>query len=306
MSASAGVQGYENLGIAQQRDRGSAAALDNGVARQPSATPSHLSRVLYIPLHNGSEFHLQIQDVSAEYKHCIGYAPMGGSDIIGDALMGSRLFITRLGTMKKPKIDIKGNEGLYAIDSKVDIDGGSATVSKTEAGVQDPNVTICVSNSTVDFKLVADREIDIIASFPVPDTTSSVGTARHPFFTFTPDDNSRKLQWQTNPATDGPLRYTLVELEYSTEDSVHAPKADNVRAIYHHIGQGPSLSMRSSEGVLLLPEDQVDNASMTEGVVLASLIGLLWRVRGIEVKPHVDIVAPDGKQSFLQRLFKKD
>ena len=159
-------------------------------------------------------------------------------------------------------------------------------------------------NSTDDFRLVTDQDIEIITSFPIPDTTSSAGTARHPFFTFAPDASSRRLQWQIEPLGSVPLRYTLVELEHSEEKSV--PDVDNIRAIYHHIGQGPSLSMRSSEGVLLLPENQTHSVSATEGVVLASLLGLLWRVRGIEVEPPVYSVPQNGKPSFLQRLLRKD
>ena len=96
-------------------------------------------RVLYIPIHDSSKFHLLIHDVSAEYKHSISYAPMGGSDIIGDALLRSRLFMTRLGTMKKPAIDTGCNEPQYVIDSNVNINEVSATLRKSQASDEDPS-----------------------------------------------------------------------------------------------------------------------------------------------------------------------
>lgn len=56
-----------------------------------------------------------------------------------------------------------------------------------------------------------------------------------------------------------------------------------IRAIYTNVGQGFSLSQPSSEGALLLQDDLDPEL---EAVVVASLLGLLWRVRGEGAKPR--------------------
>lgn len=142
MSAFAGVQGYENLSSAQQQERTAAGLLDNGLARKPSATPARLSRVLHVPPHCNSGFHINLQDVSAEYKHAIGHAPMGGSDIIGDALMGSRLYITRLGTLKKHLMGMQHNNPQYAADANVSTDETVVTLRSYPDGDQSPSVAM--------------------------------------------------------------------------------------------------------------------------------------------------------------------
>lgn len=142
MSAFAGAQGYENLSSAQQQERSAANILDRGLARKPSVTPTQLSRVLYIPPHHNLEFHIGIYNVSAEYKHAIGHAPMGGSDIIGDALMGSRLFMTRLGTMKKPPIDIEDSKVHYAIDANIGANEVMVTVRSLLVGDQTQSIAM--------------------------------------------------------------------------------------------------------------------------------------------------------------------
>ncbi|KAM4066629.1 hypothetical protein HRG_000708 [Hirsutella rhossiliensis] len=290
MSASAGVQGYETLTSALQQQRG---ALGRGLAPKPSATPAHLSRVLYIPPHGSSDLHLAVgADVSAEYKHAIRHARMDGSDVIGDAPMGSQLFMTRLGTMERPVVDADHGQARYVVDATLGDHGHvSATLRRCRgAGERGLSATI----STADFQLTATHAIDVTASFP---TTSSAGTTRHPLFTLKPHGGARRLQWQIDPRQDGPLRYTLVETR-GEEEPCSEPKT--IRAIYHHIRQGASLSMRSSEGVVLVPEDDGDE---TELLVVASLLGLLWRVRGLEVRPPpVDQAPHGGKPTFLQRL----
>ncbi|ROV88661.1 hypothetical protein VMCG_10331 [Cytospora schulzeri] len=56
-----------------------------------------------------------------------------------------------------------------------------------------------------------------------------------------------------------------------------------IRAIYHNVGLGFSLSQPFSEGALLLENDMDPEF---EAVVVASLLGLLWRARGEECKPR--------------------
>ncbi|KAJ6447270.1 Dipeptidyl-peptidase 5 [Purpureocillium lavendulum] len=303
MSAFSGVQGYETLSSAQQQERDAANVADHGHARRPSAPPPHLSRVLYIPPHSSSNVHALVHDVSTEYKHAIGHAPLGGSDIIGDALMGSRLFMTRLGTMAKPAPDAQETAAEYAIDAKVMETEALVTLQPSESGGVSRTVTVSLPKATDDFTLTGDNITDVTASFPVPDTTSSAGVARHPFFTFPCRDGPRELQWQIYPADSGPLRYMLVEMSDEAVNNVAEPKPEDIRAIYHHIGQSPSLSLSSSEGVLLLQPDYPTGVVL-EGAVLASLLGLLWRVRGMELKPLAYDVQQGGKKSFLRRVLK--
>lgn len=137
MSAFAGVQGYENLSSAQQKERSAADAFDMGFAQKPSAPPAQLSRVLYIPPHDSSEICLTICNASAEYKHAISYSPLGGSEIIGEPPMGSRLFTTRLSTMKEPGAD----QARYIFQAKIDVNGAAATL-QSKGGDQATRVTM--------------------------------------------------------------------------------------------------------------------------------------------------------------------
>lgn len=166
----------------------------------------------------------------------------------------------------------------------------------------------CLSRLTEDYKLtITDKDIDVFTSFPISETTCSAGTIRHPFFTFSTLDNAKKLQWQVHPLETGPLRYTLVEIAAIREktDKNSLPEPNDIRAIYHHIGQGPSLSVCDGEGVLLLPADTSKDSSVTEEVAVASLLGLLWRVREMTVQPPAAQSLEDGKKSLLGRIFKK-
>ncbi|RDA88962.1 hypothetical protein CP532_0665, partial [Ophiocordyceps camponoti-leonardi (nom. inval.)] len=204
------MSGLQILSSARQQERSAAA---NGLARTPSSTPSHLSRVLYIPPHDGFFSALPVHDVSDEYEHAIRYAPLGGGDFIGPALMGSRLFVTRLATMRKP---CRSDGVEYVVHARVGVSGDASLSVRSIVSI----------------------------SYPVPDTVSSAGTARHPYFALGNGSlpSSPTLQWQILPIEDGPLRYTLVELTTPV----------NIRAIYHHLGPGSSLSMPVSEGVLLV------------------------------------------------------
>lgn len=132
MSAFGGAPGYESYSSAQQRDRGGANNF-NGLAPEPSAPPVHLSRMLYIPSHSSSTTHIPVHDISENYKFAIGHAPMGGSTIIGDALMGSRLYMVRLGTMRKPSADA-GDTAKYGISFEVEESQVSALVRRFRQG----------------------------------------------------------------------------------------------------------------------------------------------------------------------------
>lgn len=146
--------------------------------------------------------------------------------------------------------------------------------------------------------------IRIAASFPIQDTVSSLGTARHPFFAFSLPDG-KAMQWQIHPLQSGPLRYDLVELKQDAEykGANFLPNPESIAAVYHHIGHASSLSTPRSQGVLLLPESE-DLGS--EAFILASVMGLLWQVRGIEVVPHNEGPARLEKRSILRRVLGKD
>jgi hypothetical protein len=69
--------------------------LENMMGRTPSATPTHLSRVLYLPRHADDDVsHLPLYDISKRVKDTIGETPMGSS-----------MYTVKLGTMARPKGD---------------------------------------------------------------------------------------------------------------------------------------------------------------------------------------------------------
>ncbi|POS72441.1 hypothetical protein DHEL01_v209168 [Diaporthe helianthi] len=167
-----------------------------------------------------------------------------------------------------------------------------------------------------------DVDIRVVVSFPLKPTLSRFGSSRNAWFTFTVPsllDEERTLQWQVHPVEHGLLRYTLVELGKDTsggaevdgtavkdeeiwwEEAKEENKANDdggndekvpfsaalekheprIRAIYHNVGLGFSLSQPFSEGVLLL---QANLDPELEAIIVASLLGLLWRARGEESK----------------------
>lgn len=169
----------------------------------------------------------------------------------------------------------------------------------------------------------------IDSSFPLPDTIAAGMVHRAPYFTISApaaeplipisDNVVRRpaLQWQIHPREHGNLRYTLVDTRLAPSLSAVDDANDAVYAIYHHIGLGASLALNHSEGVLLLRE----GLSMEdEAVIVASLLGLLWQVRGMrfqykklrafmeEARKKEDKkkdVKKDKKQPFLGKLFGK-
>lgn len=195
-----------------------------------------------------------------------------------------------------------------------------------EVGLTIPPPQAMLSDGDVPYTLTpssTDVGIRVVASFPLPPTLSRFGSSRNAWFTFTVPsllDAEKTLQWQVHPVEHGLLRYTLVELgsdpsgdvaevgaakdednwwEETTEASkVKAEDEDEqqipysaavekhehrIRAIYHNVGLGFSLSQPFSEGALLL-QDGLDPE--LEAIIVASLLGLLWRARGEESKPR--------------------
>lgn len=163
-----------------------------------------------------------------------------------------------------------------------------------------------------------DVGIRVVTSFPLQPTVSRFGSSRNAWFTFTVPsllDEEKTLQWQVHPVEHGLLRYTLVELgggpgsgaakdednwwEETKQDSKGEDAGQEeqelpysaaveknehrIRAIYHNVGLGFSLSQPFSEGALLL---QGGLDPELEAIIVASLLGLLWRARGEESKPR--------------------
>lgn len=155
--------------------------------------------------------------------------------------------------------------------------------------------------------------IPVGISFPVTPTISKFGSSRNPWFTFTVPsllDEERTLQWQMHPVTQGMLRYTLVEIPLGTQTATSSGDGDAegekvpfsaadpenehlIRAIYHNVGLGFSLAQPFSEGALLV---QNDFDPELEALIVASLLGVLWRVRNEEGRPR-KVSKSDGSGS---------
>ncbi|KAF3771346.1 hypothetical protein M406DRAFT_232462, partial [Cryphonectria parasitica EP155] len=247
------------------------------LGRKLRPTPSHLtSRVLYLPSHNDKVAHLPVYDFTAEFGDVVRDEPVGGSR-----------FKTRLGLMAKPVGDGRGPSEVSLTTMTTGL-ATNATVQKrslygggAEVGLAIPPLaplgpdtedgavacTLAPRSTTIN--------IPLVTLFPVEPTTSRFGSSRNPWFTFTVPsllDDERTLQWQIHPVEQGSLRYTLVEIPHSSEEE----NEGRIRAIYHNVGLGFSLAQPFSEGALLL-QDGLD--AELEALIVASLLGLLWRVR---------------------------
>lgn len=150
------------------------------------------------------------------------------------------------------------------------------------------------NNSTVD---VADNNAAVITmkrheetekaeptimsiSYPIEPLTWRKSVFVHPYFAFqSPDDEGSYFEWQMHPVPHGRLRYTLVRVPRVKPSGSPAqpgiPSDDSILAIYHHIGDGVSLPLPSSEGVLLLSDMNLT----TELMVVASVFGMLEQLR---------------------------
>lgn len=85
---------------------------------------------------------------------------------------------------------------------------------------------------------------------------------------------------------DGPLQYTLTRSPSAVSDQYYHGAdsglggGEKIEAIYHHVGVGLSISQAHSEGVLLMPQWADPRA---EAIYVASVLGMLWRLRGMDV-----------------------
>lgn len=118
-------------------------------------------------------------------------------------------------------------------------------------------------------------------SYPVAPLTWMKTVYKHPYFAFQPPGEDKAyFEWQMHPVPHGRLRYTLVRVPRGqSADSPGKPGIPSdhaILAIYHHIGNGVSLPLPYSEGVLLLSADM---NPVTEAIVVASVYGMLGQLR---------------------------
>ncbi|KFH40814.1 hypothetical protein ACRE_084890 [Hapsidospora chrysogenum ATCC 11550] len=302
----AGGQGYDTYGAEKQRADSNAASIDNLLGRKPSVIPSHLTRVLYVPRHGSSPSHLPLYDVSGEFSRAVG-----------DTLIGSSLFTTKLAMMKTPSGEGRDAEVRYLVDieTRPAADGEElvARIQKRALGDVDGEVTMTfpLEMEYDTFKLrrpSADRQasIDVLASYPIPGTkVRGRGTVRHPYYSFLTPGDSTRMQWQTHPSAHGPLRRTLVRTS-PVEAAGDLPRDEDTEAIFHHIWNGAApVSRGQSEGFLLLP-DGLDGE--LELLYIGSLMGLLCQERrlgGGDGKRSKKGVRDDGTGPGAKKLFTR-
>ncbi|KAK7926621.1 hypothetical protein PG985_003619 [Apiospora marii] len=252
------------------------------LGRKPTPTPAHLTSVLYIPCHDNDALHLPMYEASDSYHHAVG-----------DTQLGSTLYAVKLSAACKPRGDGAGHSVIYhgnmqrAAASK---DGVTISVQKRELSNQGREIrlTLTLPSEGEPYRVSIESpkgSITMDTFFPIPPSTRAGDVIHHPYFTLdiphTKNDKSSttSLEWQIHPIEDGPLRYTLVDKGRPGDTTAR------VRAIYHDAGCSKPLSHGRSEGVLLLPEwgGEVDEeAADMEGIIVASILGVLWQVRALQ------------------------
>ncbi|KAG5993316.1 hypothetical protein E4U52_002026 [Claviceps spartinae] len=253
---------YEFLGLLQQRDRSLYADLDSGLGHNPSALPTHLSRVLYVPEH--STLNLPLYDAQEPYKQAMYVSPFGSEHLVGKPLIGSRLFKTRVNTMDREKV-MQSGAPRYVVDldgdrikDGVDICATMRAHASVSDGVDSATkINIKVPMSTDGFSLTIEnsketenqtRHIAISATYPLQSVHSKAGIIP----TITPAEE-----------TSHRLGSILMQRPI---------------AIYDHLGH---------ENSLFRPE----MPALLEVVTVASLLVLLWKIRdtareGLEKEPR--------------------
>lgn len=297
------------LGPSSSAIQARAAEVDHIMGRRPSQTPAHLSRILYIPRHTSATTHLPIYDVTEQYNKAE----------VGSALIGSTMFSIRLSLMNPPREDGTDASVQYLVDFQTTLDDRgedvvSAKVQQRALGNAGSEVDLLLQpSSQAEFSLkVASNNpfrtrIPVRMTFPIPDTVTKAGSTRNPYFSFALPGSAATLQWQVHPVEDGPLRYSLVAIEPGSvgdAESGAAPTGKEVQAIFHHKGVGTSLSaMHHSEGILMLPLCRGSRDSAQEGVIVASLLGLLSRTRGMP--PRARRTSEGGPRTSLFGRLRK-
>ncbi|KAG6257699.1 hypothetical protein E4U23_002368 [Claviceps purpurea] len=312
---------YEFLGLSQQSDRSLYADLDSGLGRNPSALPTHLSRVLYIPEH--STLNLSLYDAQEPFQQAVYVSPFGSEHLVGRPLIGSRFFKTRVNTMDREKVMQSGAPRYVVeldgdrIDDGVDISAtmrANASVSDAMDSTAKINIQVPMSTDGFSLKFETSKQtenqtqhIAISATYPLQSVHSKAGIIRFPFFAFSLDDEkSTGYEWQIHPLDHGMLRYTLFQLPSHSPASGgnvapprECPDAETI-AIYHHLGHENSLFRPTSEGVLLLPGPEMP--ALLEMVTVASLLVLLWKIRGT-ARQGLGKEPQPKKRSLAEKLF---
>ncbi|KAB8201202.1 hypothetical protein BDV34DRAFT_237794 [Aspergillus parasiticus] len=263
-------------------------------ATQFSALPPlHLSRALYIPHHDSSTCHLSVYDTSSQYSASAGGLPIGSSQ-----------YVVALGLMQKPQaegtfldslaytVNFGGSQGdagvvisvqYYSFSSislsrsvEVEVVIGTATT--------DENATVLIPRTGAHS---IPEGFPMATSYPIPSSETRDGIFKQPYFTFqVPSEDGEKkttFEWQIHPLHTGRMRYTLVRVP-SRHQGIADPDPLDIVAIYHHIGVGASLSLPYSEGILLVPHGMNHK---TETMVVASALGMLWRLRELRGEAQV-------------------
>ncbi|KJZ71064.1 hypothetical protein HIM_09536 [Hirsutella minnesotensis 3608] len=181
--------------------------------------------------------------------------------------------------MTRPPVKLENDVEQYSCIADLNADCfANLTLRRSAWANQGFAADISLASSLMDFQVHLNGDSEVVASLPFPENGSSTDNIRQPDFRYSLPQAPKTLQWQVRPYRDGPLRYTLKEIDVSeTSGDGPFPESGVIRAIYHHLGQGESLSQGRSEGVLLLPQAEAEDDPTTELAILASLFGLLWR-----------------------------
>lgn len=157
---------------------------------------------------------------------------------------------------------------------------------------------------------VAERSVTMTASYPIAPLTWRKTVFVHPYFAFQPPEEEKAyFEWQMHPIPYGRLRYTLVRVRgmQSTDEPTQPglPSDHEILAIYHHIGDGVSLPLPYSEGVLLLSADLKPE---TETMVVASAFGMLGELRRLSKPGKIagsSKGSKEGRFGFVKDLLKR-
>ncbi|KXH45645.1 hypothetical protein CSIM01_09714 [Colletotrichum simmondsii] len=291
MAALPAYGNYHHVQLAEVFD----CALDQRLGRHLAPTPAHLTRVVYVPSHKDITTHLPLYDYNDNYDKAVKKEPIGSSK-----------YKLGLAMMKRPLGDGTDAQVRYLVNFQKGLDGVAATVERRVPSHNGEIVSLHLpADDNGNFRVAPhsmeeDLQLAVTSSFPVPDTKmhAAANAVRHPWFTIsqTSRDGSitvpSNLVWQARPTEDGPLRYTLVDIEAELSGGEPA-----IHAIYHHVGIGFALPNDYSEGILLLSEDLNGEA---EALAIGTLLGVLRQTRSINQPPP-----RPRKKSLVKRVLGK-
>lgn len=288
MAEGGSVPGWEQHTWQDQVTRSAASQ----IGHPDAAALAHLSRALYIPRHDRKTTHLAVHDISAQYAAAKGTLPIG-----------STRYAVAIGVMPKPQSD--GPDEItvsYDVDFEVQKDAevvlGSVKCRAPSSSPAEVELYVILlvnipENDTHTHREISttedeaaimttgsadEAEIFLDVTYPIIPSSTRNGIVKHPYFTFQvpdADGGSTTFQWQIHPSRNGRLRYTLVRSPAPQQEQ-QEPSDGDIQAVYYHIGLDDSLALLHSEGFLLFPAGQT---SIGESLVVASALGMLWRLR---------------------------